>query len=224
MSINVNGFSSANSETYQRLHKRSDAEPQAEDKAAASSIQSNNADSFSATGKSNYWNYLSENYDCVKNGKVSISPAYLRACAENPEKAKALEEELSSYNECYNTVLNNIKKEGDTVKSFDLRYEIDSNGEVTVKGSVTVEASIGGKSMKELQEELEEKKTEKKEQEELEAEKSLQDKIEKEFIENTGKDDFNFNISINVQTAEIGNSASASAASGSPNRAVDTVA
>ena len=222
MSMNINGYASANSSIYQSQQRHAGTGSKTDDQAATGSTSKTGGDIFSAASKDDYWEYLSENYDCVKKGKVSISPAYLRACTENPEKAKALEEELASYTECYNTVLNNIKKEGDTVKAFDLRYEIDSNGEVTVKGNVTVEASIGGKSMKELNEELEEKAAEKKEQEKLESEKEIQKSIEKEFIENMGKDDFNFVISIDVQVAKGEGSVSDTPAASTCS--VDTVA
>ena len=210
MSMNISGYGSANSNGYPQLQKQ------------AGSMQKTSAHNSTATNKESYWEYLSENYDCVKNGQVSISPAYLRACADNPEKAKELEENLGSYNECYDMVLNSIKKEGDTVTAFDLRYEIDKNGEVTVKGSVTVVARAGGKSLEELKEELEEEAAEKEEKEKLETEKDLQRKVEKELLENTGKGGFNFKGSIDVQVVKT--ESSISEAPGATSHAVDTVA
>lgn len=35
-------------------------------------------------GVSDYYSYLQKKYDCVKNGSVAISGAYLKECAKDP--------------------------------------------------------------------------------------------------------------------------------------------
>ena len=41
-----------------------------------------------------YSEALAKKYECVRNGNVAISASYLRQCANDPEKAKVLEENL----------------------------------------------------------------------------------------------------------------------------------
>ena len=57
------------------------------------SVQAGSTKSTAADKVADYYSYLQKNFDCVKNGSVAISGSYLKECANNPEKAKELEEE-----------------------------------------------------------------------------------------------------------------------------------
>ena len=115
-----------------------------------------------------YYSYLSEKYDCVKNGDVAISGAYLRKCANDPEEAKKLEENLSLfkdlYKQGYESAKRNAARLGGKLVSYSESWSIDSKGNITMIGQTTVTSDTGTKSQKELEEELEERRKEKKEE------------------------------------------------------------
>ena len=145
-----------------------------------SAARSESAKSSTSNKTSDYYSYLSKNYDCVKKGNVAISGSYLRQCANDPEKAKELEENLSLYNELYDESykgsLADAQKLGGKLVGFSQSWSIDSKGGVSMTTSVTVEVESGTKSLKELREEREERLKEKKE----EAKKAENAKAEKE--------------------------------------------
>ena len=126
-------------------------------------------------GVSDYYSYLQKNYDCVKNGSVAISGSYLKECAENPEKAKELEESLAYFKEGYENGLKsaqaNARAIGARVVNHTESWSIDSTGNITMMASTTVTSDSGVKGWKELAEEREEKLKEKKEQKEQEEER-----------------------------------------------------
>lgn len=116
---------------------------------------------------SDYYSYLSKNYDCVKNGNVAISGSFLRQCANDPEKARYLEENLSLYNELhekgYESAKQNAQKIGARLVSYSESWSIDSNGNISATTSTTVTTDTGAKSLKEIREDLNERLKEKRE-------------------------------------------------------------
>ncbi len=89
-----------------------------------------------------YSAYLSEKYDCVKEGKVAVSSAYLRKCANDPKEAETLEENLALFNEIYDNGLRGSQREaaahGGTVTSYFMTWSIDGNGMISMMSNVTV--------------------------------------------------------------------------------------
>lgn len=141
------------------------------------------AKNTAADDVSSYYSYLQKTYDCVKNGSVAISGAYLKECAKDPQKAKELEENLSFYKEGYESGLNsaraNARAMGARLVNYSESWSIDSTGNVTMMASTTVTSDNGTKGWKELAEEREEKLKEKKEKAEQE-EKVRERKEEKQ--------------------------------------------
>ncbi|MCH5185243.1 MAG: hypothetical protein J1F64_03870 [Oscillospiraceae bacterium] len=127
-----------------------------------------------------YYAYLSEKYDCVRTGSVGISGSYLRRCANDPEKAKELEENLSLFKDIYESGYNSAKRNaaalGAKLTHYSHSWSIDGNGEITMISSTTVVTENGTKSAKEVTEELQKRLKEKKE----ELKKAEKAKAEKE--------------------------------------------
>lgn len=142
---------------------------------------------------SDYYSYLSDNFDCVKNGDVAISGAYLKKCADDPKEAKKLEENLGLfkdlYKQGYESAKRNAERLGGKLVSYSESWSIDSKGNITMIGQTTVTSDTGTKSQKELEEELEERRKEKKE-EAKKAEKAKARKAEEkeqlERLQNSG--------------------------------------
>lgn len=145
------------------------------------SAQAGNTKKVGTDSVSDYFSYLQKNYDCVKNGNVAISGSYLKECANNPEKAKELEENLSFFKEGYESGLKsaqaNARAIGARLVNYSESWSIDSTGNVTMQASATVVTDTKG--WKEFAEEREEKLKEKKEKEEQE-EKLKEQKEEKQ--------------------------------------------
>lgn len=114
-----------------------------------------------------YYSYLSKNYDCVRNGNVAIAGSYIKQCADNPAKAKELEETLAFYKEScksgYESAKANANALGARLVNYSESWSIDSTGNVTMQASATITSDAKG--WKELQEEQEERIKEKKEKE-----------------------------------------------------------
>ena len=117
---------------------------------------------------SDYYSYLSKKYDCVKNGSVAISGSYLQQCANEPEKAKELEENVSLfkdlYKQGYESAKQNAQRLGGRLVNYSESWSIDSKGEITMMSSTTVTVDNGTKSQKEIREEREERLKEKREE------------------------------------------------------------
>ena len=202
----ITGIGSSYNNMYESAYtsQKSEAAKKAETK-ETTAVQSENAkNSASANNKvSDYNSYLSKNYDCVKNGNVAISGSYLRQCANDPEKAKELEETLSLYNEIrdqgYANAKQNAQRLGARLVNYSESWSIDSTGNVTMTASTTITSDTKGwKELKEEQEERLKEKKEKAEQEEkLKAQKKekqeqleeLQEKM-REKMEETGREQF----------------------------------
>ncbi len=182
--------------------QKNEAAREAETKDTASA-QAGSTKNTATDSVSDYYSYLQKNYDCVKNGSVAISGAYLKECAKNPEKAKELEENLSFFKEGYESGLKsaqaNARANGARLVNYSESWSIDSTGNVTMQASATVVTDTKG--WKELAEEREEKLKEKKEKaeqeekikEKKEEEQEQLDKLQenmREKMEETGKEQF----------------------------------
>ena len=149
-----------------------------------------------------YAKALSEKYECVKNGSVAISASYLSKCANDPEEASKLEENLSLFKDisqqAYEHAKQRAESSGGKLTNFSHTWSIDSTGNITMIGySTTVVDNGNKKSLKELNKEwaerskakkeeaakLEKKRTEKKEQEKRRAEQLEKRREEKEGLQ-----------------------------------------
>ena len=137
---------------------------------------------------SDYYSYLQKNYDCVKNGSVTISGAYLKECAKNPDKAKELEKNLAFFKEGYERGLKSAKANAKTIGARLVNYSeswsIDNTGNITMMASATVTSDGSTKGWRELKEEREEKLKAKKEQEQVKnterMKKIMEERLEKQ--------------------------------------------
>ena len=127
---------------------------------------------------SDYNLYLQKTYDCVKNGNVSISGAYLGKCANDPEEAKKLEENLSLFKDIYARGYKSAQRaaaaNGGTLTDYSETWSIDDNGNISAVVHTTSKSPNKSKEsgqadwLKKLQEKkkeeqlAEKKKTEKK--------------------------------------------------------------
>lgn len=174
---NYNVYESAYTSQKNETAKKTETKAEAKETPAA---QSENVKSSTGNKVSDYYSYLSKNYDCVKNGNVAISGSFLRQCANDPEKAKYLEENLSLYNELrdqgYENAKQNAQRLGARLVSYSESWSIDSTGNISMMTSTTVTTDNGAKSLEELKEEREERLKEKKE----EAKKAEKAKAQKE--------------------------------------------
>lgn len=157
--------------------QKNEAAKKAEMKDTASA-QAGSGKGTAADKVSDYYSYLQKNFDCVKNGSVAISGSYLKECANNPEKAKELEKNLSFFKEGYEKGIKsaqaNARAMGIKLVNYSESWTIDDTGNITMMASATVTSDNGAKGWKELEEEREEKLKEKKEQERIEEKKREQ--------------------------------------------------
>lgn len=162
-----NGYNNVYENTY-ALQKNEEVK-RAETK-ETSSAQAGKARSKGNSNVSDYYSYLAKKYDCVKNGNVAISGAYLKECMENADKAKELEENLAFYKESYKSGYESAKANaraiGARLTNYSESWSIDSTGNIVMQASTTVVSDTKG--WRELKEERDERIKEKKEQEEKE--------------------------------------------------------
>lgn len=200
----ITGIGSNYNNVYESTYaaQKNEAAKKSETQEAASA-QTENTKKAGTDSVSDYYSYLQKNYDCVKNGSVAISGSYLKECANNPEKAKELEENLSFFKEGYESGLKsaqaNARAIGARLVNYSESWSIDSTGNITMQASATVVTDTKG--WKELAEEREEKLKEKKEKAEQEEKlkeqkeekqeqlENLQENIRKD-MEETGKEQF----------------------------------
>ncbi len=142
-----------------------------------SSAQTGKAKSAANSDVSDYYSYLAKKYDCVKNGNVAISGAYLKECAKNVGKAKELEENLAFYKESYKSGYESAKANaraiGARLTNYSESWSIDSTGNIVMQASTTVVSDTKG--WRELKEERDERIKEKRQEEK---EKKLKEKNE----------------------------------------------
>ena len=181
---NYNVYESAYTSQKNETAKKTETKAEAKETPAA---QSENAKSSTGNKVSDYYSYLSKNYDCVKNGNVAISGSFLRQCANDPEKAKYLEENLSLYNELrdqgYENAKQNAQRIGARLVSYSESWSIDSTGNISMMTSTTVTTDNGTKSWEELKEEREERLKEKKEETKKAEKAKAQKEEEQEQLE-----------------------------------------
>lgn len=188
----VSGIGSNYSKEYGSAYasyasRKNEAAKGAEGKECASG----QAEKSGAGSTAEYYSYLKKSYECVRNGSVAISGAYLKECAKNPEKAKELEENLSFFKEGYESGLKsaqaNARAIGARVVSYLESWSIDSKGNIAMTASTTVTSEGGGKGWKELlkerREKLKEKLAAKRKREEQLALQRLRRKKEKEALQ-----------------------------------------
>lgn len=159
----------------------------------------NNSQNVSAKDRAaDYYSYLQKKYDCVKNGSVTLSGAYVNECANNPQKAKELEENLAffkqSYESGYQSAKANAQAIGARLVNHTESWSIDSTGNVTMMAATTVTSDTGVKGWKELQEERQEKlkekrEEEKKQEERLQEKKEAQERIDERLVIKEGKNE-----------------------------------
>ena len=149
-----------------------------------------------------YADALSKKYEWVKDGRVTISASYLSKCANDPEEARKLEENVSLFEEIsqhgYESAKQNAAKYGGKVTNYTHTWSIDGDGNITMMSSTTTVVENGNKkSWKELNAEwaerskakkeeaakLEKKRAEKKAQEERRAEQLEKRREEKEALQ-----------------------------------------
>ena len=177
---NYNMYESAYASQKNETAKKTEAKE-------TSATQSESAKSSTSSKTSDYYSYLSKNYDCVKNGNVAISSSYLRQCANDPEKAKVLEENLSLYKEIYDHAYKSAQKaaaaNGGTVTSYSMTWNVDSEGNISMIGQTTVRTETGAKSAKDIREDLTERLKEKREEAKKAEKARAQKKEEQERLE-----------------------------------------
>lgn len=129
---------------------------------------------------SGYYSHLRNNYDCMSDGSVTISSAYLKKCTDDSEKAKELEDFLKKVPELekqgYEQLSAQNKALGGTVTYYQQTWTVNKDGSIqSTVYSVTETEMTHAERMKKNMDERLEKQKEKKE----EAEKAEEKKEEK---------------------------------------------
>lgn len=188
-----NGYNNLYENTY--VSQKNEEVKRAETK-ETSSAQTGKAKNEANSSVSDYYSYLAKKYDCVKNGNVAISGAYLKECMEDADKAKELEENLAFYKESYKSGYESAKANarviGARLTNYSESWSIDSTGNIVMQASTTVVSDTKG--WRELKEERDERIKEKREQEEKE--KKLKEKKEErqEQLDRTKEDSAAYTI------------------------------
>ncbi len=130
---------------------------------------------------SDYYSYLQKNYDCMSNGSVAISSAYLKKCSDDPAKAKELEDFLKKIPELekqgYEQLSAQNKALGGKVTYYQQTWMVHKDGSIqSTVYSVTETGMTNAEKMKKSMDERLEKQKEKKEK----TEKAEEKKVEKE--------------------------------------------
>ncbi len=185
MGMNITGnYNSYNANYAAGYSKRNMPAEKTEDTKSQSDTKTNKETS------KDYYSYLQNKYDCVKDGKVQISGSYLKQCANDPEKAKELEENLAyfkeGYEQGYQNALQNARSLGAKLIDYSETWSIDNKGNVTVMAQTTLSSGKDVKGLREIKKEQEKRLKEKKEKERLEEKrkeaKQLREKQRKGMI------------------------------------------
>lgn len=100
---------------------------------------------------------LRQKYDCVKSGKVAISGTYLDKCANDPEQAKRLEENLSAFTDLvrqgYENAVKSAQAAGGKLLSYSETWSIDGEGNLNMVSSGTVEYDSGTEAWEKIRKE-----------------------------------------------------------------------
>lgn len=137
----------------------------------AASEQAGNVKNASTDNVSDYYSYLQKNYDCMSNGNVTISSAYLKKCSGDSAKAKELEDFLKKIPEFekqgYEQLSAQNKALGGTVTYYQQAWMVNKDGSIqSTVYSVTETGMTNAERMKKSMDERLEKQKEKKEEEE----------------------------------------------------------
>lgn len=159
------------------------------DKTNQESSSSNDAKQTSRTAE-DYTKYLQKKFDYMNKSTsmegiptiVSVSAAFIKKCANDPEKAKFLEENLNAIPDCAKKAV-----AGCQGTLTNLSYQIDANGNIAVAISGTSDPD--GKIAKENAERKakENKEKEEKAEEKRAEEKKLEEKQRLEALADSGK-------------------------------------
>ena len=149
--MNIAGIGKAEN-LYPFLRKK--AEPAKVEDAQAARLSRKDTINITERDGAAYYETLRQNFACVKNGKVSISGAYLDRCAKDPELAGSLEENLAAYENCVQRSYQNAKMSaqaaGGKLLSYSETWSIDEKGNLTMFSCGTVEYDTGTKSWEEI--------------------------------------------------------------------------
>lgn len=146
---------------------------------------------------SEYTKYLQKKYSYMNTGTtsmqgipttVSVSAAFLKKCADNPEKAKYLEENLAAIPDCVKSLADYTKTmPGNPVCTY-ATYIIGDDGNITIMGGCTNDpdgriarenAERKAKEEKEAKEKMEKKRAERKDEEQ----RAIRERLEREVLE-----------------------------------------
>ena len=155
--------------------QKNDAVKKAETKEDAPA-QTGKARDTGEKAASDYYSCLQKNYDCMSNGNVTISSAYLKKCSGDSAKAKELEDFLKKIPELekqgYEQLSAQNKALGGTVTYYQQTWMVNKDGSIqSTVYSVTETGMTNAERMKKGMDERLEEQKEKKEEEEKVAEK-----------------------------------------------------
>ena len=181
----ISGIGSNYSNVYESTYatRRNDAAKKGETKEAAPA-QTGKAKDLKEKAASDYYSYLQKNYDCMSNGNVTISSAYLKKCSGDSAKAKELEEFLKKIPELekqgYEQLSAQNKALGGTVTYYRQTWMVNKDGSIqsTVYSVTETEMTNAERTKKSMDDRLEKQKEKKEEEEKVEekkAEKAEQD-------------------------------------------------
>lgn len=149
------------------------------------------------SGVSEYTKYLQKKYSYMNTGTtsmqgipttVSVSAAFLKQCADNPEKAKYLEENLAAIPDCVKSLADYTKTmPGNPVCTY-ATYIIGDDGNITIMSGCTNDpdgriakenAERKAREEKEAKEKLEKKRADRK----AEEQRAIQERLERKVLE-----------------------------------------
>lgn len=117
-----------------------------------------------------YYSYLQKNYDCVKNGSVTISGVYLKKCSGDSIKAKELEDFLKKTPELekqgYEQLAARNKALGGTVTHYQQTWMVNKDG--SIQSTVYSVTEIGMTNAERMKKSMDERLEKQKEQERIE--------------------------------------------------------
>ena len=173
----ISGIGSNYNNVYEGTYatQKNEAVKKAETREAASA-QAGDAKDAREKATSDYYSYLQKNYDCMSNGNVTISSAYLKKCSGDAAKAKELEDFLKKIPELekqgYEQLSAQNRALGGTVTYYQQTWMVNKDGSIqSTVYSVTETEMTNAERMKKGMEERLEKQKEKKEEEEKAEEK-----------------------------------------------------
>ena len=174
----ISGIGSNYSNVYESTYatRRNDAAKKGETKEAAPA-QTGKAKDLKEKAASDYYSYLQKNYDCMSNGNVTISSAYLKNCSGDSAKAKELEEFLKKIPELekqgYEQLSAQNKALGGTVTYYRQTWMVNKDGSIqsTVYSVTETEMTNAERMKKNMDERLEKQKEKKAEEEKAEEQK-----------------------------------------------------